>query len=184
MSEKWNRRQYIKENFRSSFQFLGAIIGATIEQERTFIRPPGSGDELAFLATCTRCGTCADVCPTNTISLFSVEYGSKLAGTPFLNPNEVPCDFCSRCIDYCPTGALEPIAKNEKLGIAEMVQFNCLAFKGTMCDYCVRACPLGTAAITIEDGIPIINEKNCNGCGHCVSACVQTHKGIYVRTIE
>ncbi|WNF38108.1 4Fe-4S dicluster domain-containing protein [Bacillaceae bacterium IKA-2] len=184
MIEKLNRREYLKENFRSSFQFLGSIIGASLEQERNFIRPPGAGDELGFLTSCTRCGVCAEVCPHDTISLFSADYGAKLAGTPFINPNEVPCTFCNKCITHCPTGALEEIGPNEKLGMAEVVEFNCLAFKGTMCDYCVRACPLGTDALTLEDGKPKVIEANCNGCGLCVSACIQTFKGIYVKIIE
>lgn len=181
MTEKLNRRQYIKENFRSSFQFLGSIIGATIEQERNFIRPPGAGDELGFLATCTRCGDCESVCPTGTVSLFSSDYGAKLAGTPYINPNEVACTFCNICITNCPTGALEESGENEKIGIAEVVTYNCLAHKGTLCDYCVRACPLGPIAISMEDGKPVINEENCNGCGQCVSACIQSYKGVYIR---
>ncbi|MFN7250020.1 MAG: 4Fe-4S dicluster domain-containing protein [Anaerobacillus sp.] len=183
MNENLNRRQYIKENFRSSFQFLGSIIGATIESERNFIRPPGAGDELAFIATCTRCGVCEDVCPTTTIGLFSVDHGAKLAGTPFINPNESPCTFCNKCITHCPTGALEKVGPEEKLGVAEVFEFNCLAFKGTICDYCVRACPLGTKALLIEDGKPVVAEAHCNGCGMCVQACIQTYKGIFVKAL-
>ncbi|RXJ04036.1 4Fe-4S dicluster domain-containing protein [Anaerobacillus alkaliphilus] len=185
MIEKMNRRQYLKENFRSSFQFLGAVIGATIEQERNFIRPPGAGgNELLFLATCNRCGACADVCPTKTIGLFSVDYGAKLAGTPFINPNESPCTFCNQCISHCPTGALEKIGPKEKLGVAEIFEFNCLAHKGTMCDYCIRACPFGRNALSLVDGKPKVTEENCNGCGLCVAACIQTYKGIYVKALE
>ncbi|MFN7250024.1 MAG: 4Fe-4S dicluster domain-containing protein [Anaerobacillus sp.] len=184
MNEKLSRRQYLKENFRSSFHFLGSIIGATLEEDRNFIRPPGAGNELAFIATCNRCGVCEDVCPTSTIGLFSVDYGAKLAGTPFITPNESPCTFCNKCITHCPTGALEMVGPEEKLGVAEVFEFNCLAHKGTMCDYCIRACPLGRDALTVENGKPKVIESNCNGCGQCVAACIQTYKGIYVKALE
>lgn len=179
-----NRRQYLKENFRSSFRFLGEVIGTTIE-ERTFMRPPGAGaNELFFLSTCSRCGVCADVCPTSTISLFSVEYGAKLAGTPIINPNETPCTFCNQCVTNCPTGALESSGAKEKLGVARIFEFNCLAYKGILCDYCVRACPTGADTLSIVDGKPTVIESNCNGCGLCVAACIQTYKGIYVKTLQ
>lgn len=184
MNEKISRRQYLQANFRSSYQFLGTLIGSTIEEDRNFMRPPGVSHEIAFMTTCTRCGICEEVCPTSTIELFSVDFGAKLAGTPYINPNESPCTFCNNCITHCPTGALVAERTEEKLGVAEIFEFNCLAYKGTICDYCIRACPLGSEALTIDSGKPKVIEENCNGCGQCVSACIQSYKGIYVKPIK
>ena len=42
--------------------------------------------------------------------------------------------------------------------------YGCLGF-GT----CVAACPFG--AITMRDGLPVIDEERCTACGKCVSVC-------------
>jgi len=34
---------------------------------------------------------------------------------------------------------------------------------------CVRACPFG--AITLKDGLPVVDEEKCTGCGLCAKAC-------------
>ncbi|WP_017755755.1 4Fe-4S dicluster domain-containing protein [Calidifontibacillus oryziterrae] len=186
MSMKQSRRDFLAENFKSAIGLFGQMVLPTIEQERKFIRPPGAQDEIVFLTTCTRCGICKDVCPEATIQLFNVESGAKLAGTPFLNPNKIACTFCNKCIESCPTDALEKPENGvaPPIGIAKISTHNCLAYQEVMCDYCVRACPV-PGALTLENSKPKINAELCNGCGQCVSSCIQTDiKGVYVRALN
>lgn len=181
MNEQLSRRQFLSLNIESSFSFLKNIIAPQLEQERHFHRPPGAGSELDFLTSCSRCGKCEDVCPVATIGLFSLEQGAKLANTPYIAPNEIPCTFCNKCIDACPTDALHEanLYKFPAVGVAKIAEKNCLAYRDVMCDHCMRSCPVD-GAITIENGKPKVNLDHCNGCGLCVQGCIQEFKGIYV----
>lgn len=107
MAEEMDRRDFLKLNLKSSLRFLAEVVGPQIKKEREFIRPPGSSEEVAFLSLCTRCGACADVCPTGTIHLFDALKGTVQMNTPYMNLNESPCDFCGACIEICPTDALK-----------------------------------------------------------------------------
>lgn len=181
--EKLNRREFLATNFQSIFKFMGEMILPSFEQERNFIRPPGSDDEIHFLTTCTRCGICKDVCPVSTIDLFNIESGAKLAGTPFINVNEVACTFCDKCIDHCPTNALSYTDTYPKVGTAKVVEANCMAYKNVMCDYCVRSCPVD-GALTLYKGKPEVHEGLCTGCGECSVSCIESQKGIFVQSLK
>lgn len=173
MSEKLNRRQYLTLNWESTLNFLGNFIVPQMELERDFIRPPGACSELEFLASCTRCGKCREICPEGSILLFSLEEGAKLVNTPYMNVNESPCTFCLMCMDACPSGALNlaDYQKQPRLGTVKVMQNSCLAFHEVMCDYCVRSCP-EAGAITIEGGVPVVTHEACTGCGTCVTNCI------------
>src|SRR5690554_4549517 len=101
MNDRVNRRQFLSLNLDAGVGFLGNLFFSQVETERDFFRPPGAGDEVEFLTSCTRCGLCREVCPENSISLFALTSGAKLAQTPFLDPNVNPCTMCSKCIDAC-----------------------------------------------------------------------------------
>lgn len=181
MTEKLNRRQYLTLNWESTLSFLGNFLAPQIDLDRNFFRPPGANRELEFLTTCTRCGICKDVCPEQSIHLFDLASGVKLVNTPYLNPNESPCTFCLKCIDACPTGSLNLRDYREMpiLGTAQALIDHCLASKQVMCDYCVRACPESNA-LTLENGVPVINSELCTGCGICVSHCISEIKSIRI----
>ncbi|MEC1719418.1 4Fe-4S dicluster domain-containing protein [Schinkia azotoformans] len=186
MKELLNRREFLTGNLKSALGLFGQMIIPTIDQERTFIRPPGAQDEIVFLTSCTRCGICRDVCPVTTIQLFNIESGAKLAGTPFLNPNEIACTYCNECSKHCPTDALE-VPENgmvPPIGIAKVMKKNCIAYQDVMCDYCIRACPI-SGALTLENGKPKVDSDFCNGCGQCVASCIQHDtKGLYVKALS
>lgn len=181
MSDRLSRRQFLSLNIESTLGFLGNFIAPQLEQERDFFRPPGAGDELDFLTSCTRCGLCKEQCPEGIIKLFSYAEGAKLANTPFIDPNQSPCTFCMKCVEVCEDQALSYMSKGSvaPIGTAKILEDSCLAFKGVMCDYCVRSCPL-EKAIKLELDKPVIDESICNGCGKCISSCISEQKGIIV----
>lgn len=185
MSERISRRSFLSLNWEASIGFLGNVILPQIEEDRGFFRPPGSGSELEHLTSCTRCGDCQHACPEGIINLFSIQNGAKLAGTPYIDPNEAPCTFCGKCIESCTTGALNMnnLKEQKAVGTAVVKKSNCLAFKDVICDYCARSCP-EQGALLIVNGVPVVNEKLCTGCGSCVSSCISEGKGIYVDVLR
>lgn len=144
---------------------------------KVYFRPPGALDELAFLAACTRCGDCIDVCPPGAIVNASAGAGFSV-GTPIVDPVVQPCTVCSDmpCAQACPTGALQiPAAgwDGYRLATLELVPERCIAFDGVECGVCARACPLGENALRLDEaGRPVILAEGCVGCGVCVKACV------------
>lgn len=177
MSDRLSRRQFFSLNLEATVGFLGNFLAPQLDLERDFFRPPGTDSELEFLTACNRCGLCKEACPEGIINLFSISKGAKLVNTPYINPNESPCTFCKKCIEVCPTKALHD--DSPIIGYASINKNTCLTFKDVMCDYCVYACPEDDA-IKLENGKPIINKANCNGCGACVSSCISEAKGIYI----
>ncbi|WP_342430851.1 4Fe-4S dicluster domain-containing protein [Neobacillus sp. FSL H8-0543] len=186
MTEKLNRREFLSLNFESTIGFLGNFIAPQIEVERNFFRPPGSCDELEFLTSCTRCGKCREICPEQSIRLFPIKSGAKLAQTPYLDPNKSPCTLCKKCMDVCPTNALNNTdfdAKPNLGGYVKVLSDSCLGYQNVMCDYCVRSCPV-SGALQIVNGIPAVSNENCTGCGICVSSCIAEGSALKVIMIE
>jgi ferredoxin-type protein NapG len=185
MTERYSRRQYLALNWESTVGFLGNFFAPQIEIERDFIRPPGACGEFEFITSCTRCGKCKEICPEQTIHLFTLHDGAKLVNTPFLKLNESPCTFCLKCMDVCPTDALsrEAYQMNAQLGYVKVEPANCLAHKNVMCDYCVRSCPVD-GAMKIENGVPIVSKQDCTGCGQCISSCIAEGIALLIRLKE
>jgi ferredoxin-type protein NapG len=185
MTDDLNRRNYLKLNWKASFSFLGNVLSPQLEKERECFRPPGAGNELDFLTSCTRCGKCSEGCPEGIIRLLPMSFGAGQMNTPFLDPNLSACTFCLKCIEVCPTDALSEhhLTKIPAIGKAFIRKKGCIAHQNVMCDYCVRACPIDQA-IHLENGVPIVNEEKCNGCGNCVSQCISEYKGIWISLIR
>jgi ferredoxin-type protein NapG len=163
-----NRRNMLRSAVNDWLEHLVARTEDRIVNRRYF-RPPGSLPEMGFLAACTRCGACADVCPPHAIVTVSAQ-GGLAAGTP----------YCIACVDMpcaaaCPTAALT-VPPNGWSGyrLAE-VEFHperCLTFNGTPCRVCANVCPVGEAALTIDEaGHPVLRREGCVGCGMCSHAC-------------
>ena len=169
--------------------FFRATLGRLVEEvaERTerrvvpqrYFRPPGALVEMAFIAACTRCGDCLDVCPAHAI--FNAPPGAGLAaGTPVIEPVAQPCTACPemKCAVVCPTDALivpDQLWDGYQMAELELVTERCIAFQKVECGVCARQCPIGEKALALDaEGRPIIKIEGCVGCGVCVRACPST----------
>lgn len=67
---------------------------------------------------------------------------------------------------YEYTGAPSCVVAKTSFGGQKMCNYSCFGFGN-----CGTACPYD--AITMVDGIPVVNRKKCTSCGACVKACPQ-----------
>jgi len=138
------------------------------------LRPPGSQREDIFLASCIRCGKCAQACPYRAIKVATLFDGLIMMGTPYIKARETPCYVCMKCPPVCPSGALDrKLQKKDVLmGTAGLDKKTCLPWQGTLCRSCYENCPIFDEAIVMDDQLrPVINEKKCIGCGICENVC-------------
>ncbi len=168
--------------FRETLGRLAREVARRAEERvvaRHWFRPPGAISEISFLAACTRCGACIDVCPAHAILKAPASAGLA-AGTPMLEPDRVACVACDDipCARSCPTGALilPPNGWHDvRLGVLSLDVDRCITFHGASCAVCARACPMGERALAMDKGgHPVLKPEGCVGCGVCVTACVTT----------
>jgi ferredoxin-type protein NapG len=216
-----NRRKFFTTTLQSvGLTALGGLLWSGYSHEvkasPLVLRPPGAIKESDFLSACIKCGLCAEACQNRKTNidketgkaregtLIMAKGGdSKLIGTPYFIPTEVPCFMCEDipCVPVCPSGALDFASlANEKqeldinkarMGLAVVHKESCIAFWGIQCDACYRACPLLDEAITLEYQknertgkhaylLPIVHDNICTGCGLCEQACVTEKPAIFV----
>lgn len=158
------------------------------EGSKAFLRPPGALAEKDFIARCTRCQRCVQVCPTNVIVPASLSYGIVRMNTPVVTFRMSYCNSCLKCSERCPSGALTPVTKETlDIGAAVISPPDCVAWDWTGCTICVDECPL--KAIYLDEGKrPVVIPEKCNGCGICELKCPSTalrktikNKGITVK---
>jgi len=133
-------------------------------------RPPHAVPESEFMAGCTQCDACIEVCPPHAI-FRAPESEGLIEGTPILDANTQPCLMCDDvpCVPVCEAGVLRfeaPIA----MGLAIINPATCLAFQGEVCTQCADQCPVENA-ITMEAGRPVVDSEVCTGCGVCLYVC-------------
>ncbi len=146
---------------------------------RTTLRPPGALPEKQFLDTCFRCGSCAEACPADAISL-TQDTGSKTHGTPYVQPSVQACVICDElaCMKACPSGALKLVGRLEiRMGLAHVDHETCVRSQGENCVECIDRCPIARTAIRLNDAgrIEVIDPERtgdgCTGCGLCEQVC-------------
>ena len=184
-----DRRGFLQET-------IGRLLNEVAERAerrvapRRWFRPPGAAPEVAFVAACTRCGDCIDVCPVHAIVKTPADAGLA-AGTPYIDPAMQACVVCADmpCAAACETGALV-VPKDDgggiwaavRMGVLELDPQRCITFQGAACGVCARACPVGERALAMDDrGHPVLKPEGCVGCGVCVTACVTLPSSLKLR---
>lgn len=169
------RRGFIQETVGRLLNEIAVRTEQRVAPRRWF-RPPGAASEVAFVAACTRCGDCIDVCPVHAILKTPASGGGLAAGTPYIDPAVQACIVCEDmpCAAACETGALVATDwSSVHMGILELDPGRCITFQGSACGVCARACPVGEQALAMDDhGHPVLKPEGCVGCGICVTACV------------
>lgn len=169
----------ISRLLRPLADYLEERLPVNLPPHRDQPRPPGAIPEEEFLRTCYRCGSCADSCPVNAISLLKGP-DEDLTGTPYLTPNERACTMCDdlSCMKACPSGALQVVDRYAiRIGLARVDERLCVRSRGTDCRVCLACCPLGTEAIRLDGRghVQVIDPgptgRGCTGCGLCQERC-------------
>ena len=115
---------------------------------------------------CLGCGDCVKACPFSAIKI-------NENGVAFVDP-EI-CVGCGNCVLSCPNKLISLIPysqraviacnnKKKKHGESYSCSVGCIH-----CNHCVEICPTG--AISIKDGVPVIDETKCINCYKCVRVC-------------
>ena len=183
-----DRRTFFQETFGKLLHEIAERAEQRVAPRRWF-RPPGAAPEVAFVAACTRCGDCIDVCPVHAIVKMPANgHGVGLAaGTPYIDPASRACIVCEDmpCAAACETGALVVPPDgwaSIHMGVLELDPERCITFQGAECGVCARACPVGEQALALDArGHPVLKPEGCVGCGVCVTACVTLPSSLKLR---
>lgn len=181
------RRRFFHDVLARAVKPLADYLERRSEQlsPPALLRPPGAIGEPAFLATCLRCGACAEACPADAIFALGRLAGAA-AGTPVIDPDRAPCVVCDglHCMRVCSSGALQALTEpfQIRMGLAEVYAPLCVRSEGEPCTLCAERCPMGTAALRINDlGPPEVVAAGCVGCGVCQNVCPTSPKAIVVK---
>ena len=159
---------------------LAAIMDKSVPERKTPLKPFGARSLKNFSQRCTACQLCVSQCPEKVLRP-STKPATLMQ--PEMNYTDGYCRMaCTRCSEVCPAGAILPIGKEEKtaisIGVAVVLKENCIS-----CGTCARHCP--SAAISMVDGYPAVNEARCLGCGACEYYCpARPMTAIYVEGRE
>ncbi len=112
-------------------------------------------------------GTCTRVCAFDAIH---VDPEKKIAVV-----DEKKCVACGKCVSICPKGvlSLRPVTEDVKVrcrntDTAKRVMTAC-SIGCIHCGKCARTCQYG--AITMVNGLPVIDQTKCHHCKACAEAC-------------
>ncbi|MBR1549779.1 MAG: 4Fe-4S binding protein [Bacteroidales bacterium] len=145
---------------------LAVIEDKQVPDRQMPLKPAGSISLKNFESRCTACQLCVSKCPEHVLRP-STSLATLMQ--PYMAFDQGYCrTACTRCSEVCPAGAIQPIAHEQKtaisIGHAVVLPDNCIS-----CGVCARHCP--SAAISMVDGKPAVNESRCLGCGACEYYC-------------
>lgn len=114
---------------------------------------------------CLGGGTCEKFCPYHAIK---VKNGVAIA-------DKTLCEACNICVGKCPKNIIELIPISSKVYVAcstfckgreviDACSAGCIS-----CGLCVKNCPEN--AMTMVNGVPVIDYKKCSGCKTCAIKC-------------
>lgn len=115
---------------------------------------------------CLGCGDCVKTCPFSAISI-------NENGVAFIDTEL--CVGCGNCVLSCPNNLIKlipyaqrvvPVCNNLNTTPGECAgcKVGCIH-----CGHCVEVCPTG--AISLESGVPVVDENKCIHCYKCVRVC-------------
>ncbi len=115
---------------------------------------------------CLGLGDCAAVCPFDAIEISD-------NGLPVIDPEK--CTSCGKCVETCPRNIiiLAPLSSQNHIRcsshdpgkiVTRICEVGCIG-----CGICARTCPVD--AITLEDGLAVIDYDKCINCGLCAEKC-------------
>lgn len=131
------------------------------------IRPPWALAEADFVALCSRCGECLDVCPEKILA-------KGHGGFPQLDFALGECTFCGRCAKACAHGALRYSAESGPWVLKAGIAPSCLALRQVVCHTCGESCQGGAIRFRMSVGAvarPQVEPAVCTGCGACFGPC-------------
>ncbi|MDV7104823.1 ferredoxin-type protein NapF [Vibrio sp. TH_r3] len=144
-------------------------------------RMPWLVGESEFIADCSRCNKCINVCETSIIVKGD-------GGFPEVDFSLGECSFCEKCADICPeplfTPRSEPSIPRSELAWQQVARINdkCLSLQGVECRICGENCEYSAIKFRLQVGgraKPILNEIDCTGCGGCIKPCPANAIDIY-----
>ncbi|MEG1826786.1 MAG: EFR1 family ferrodoxin [Gordonibacter sp.] len=99
IAQRIAQREHVHAEHRNPFGILMSAFTGKDEK-------PRSTAEFYALTNCIHCGQCADLCPTNTVTI--------IEGTP--RWAELGCTQCLGCLHRCPVNAIQYGKKTETRG--------------------------------------------------------------------
>ncbi|MDG1471147.1 MAG: 4Fe-4S dicluster domain-containing protein [Ascidiaceihabitans sp.] len=114
------------------------------------------------LDTCVGCHACVISCKG---------WNTENYGAPLSDQNAYGADNSGTFLNRVHSFEVQPLAASEKVQPAAQtihLPKSCLHCEDAPC---VTVCPTGASYKRVEDGIVLVNESDCIGCGLCAWAC-------------